>query len=71
MWLRLAMTLLAPADPDPVSADARTPVEEREVVVVTGTQTERNADDSPVAVDVVDREEIDESGARDVAEIRS
>jgi len=50
------------------SADQQPPVEERKVVVVTGTQTERDVEDSPVKVDVIDREHIESAGSENVAE---
>lgn len=49
-------------EPEPETAEVRT-------VVVTGTRTERSPDDSAVATQVYDREEIERSGAENLAEI--
>jgi len=40
-----------------------------DAVVVTGSRTERSLGEAPVATEVISREEIQESGARDAAEL--
>src|SRR4051812_28984422 len=40
-----------------------------DAVVVTGSRTERSLGEAPVATEVISREEIEESGARDAAEL--
>jgi outer membrane receptor for ferrienterochelin and colicins len=40
-----------------------------EAVVVTGSRTERSLGEAPVATEVIDRDEIEESGARDLGEL--
>ncbi|MCB9689008.1 MAG: TonB-dependent receptor [Alphaproteobacteria bacterium] len=52
-----------PALAEPVDDD------EVEVVVVTGTRTPRRLGDAPVAVEVIDRDAIVASGARDLSEL--
>ncbi len=57
---------------DPAASGAPAGSEEdraEEVVVVTGTRTPRRLGEAPVAVEVVDREAIEASGAEDVADV--
>lgn len=64
---RVLLAALAGAAAMPVAADGSA---ERslEPIVVTGTRTERPSADSPVRVEVVDREEIDRTHARTLKE---
>ncbi len=65
-------TILLPDTPPPVPALAAL-AEAKPVVlqpvVVTGTRTAHTLDESPVAVQLIDAEDIRRSGARDVAEL--
>ncbi len=54
------------ADPSPPPEDAE---EAGEVMVVTGTKTPHRLSDATVATEVVTREEIEASGARDAADV--
>jgi outer membrane receptor for ferrienterochelin and colicins len=44
-------------------------VQRLDAVVVTGSRTERTLGEAPVATEVISREQIEESGARDLAEL--
>src|SRR5215207_5688323 len=57
----------AEADVD-VDVDADVDVEAGEIIVVTGTRSERPQSSSPVTTEVVSREQIEESGAVTVAD---
>ena len=50
-------------------ADEEPPPDAGEVIVVTGTRTERALSDSLVTTDVVTREQVEESGASDASEV--
>lgn len=52
-----------------VPAQGTDTVHSVDAVVVTGSRTERTLGEAPVATEVISREEIAESGARDVAEL--
>ncbi len=53
---------------DPARADPATPVVMTREVVVTGTRTEKSWEESPVRVEVVSREEIEKTHARNLKE---
>ncbi|MEO0605123.1 MAG: TonB-dependent receptor plug domain-containing protein, partial [Myxococcota bacterium] len=53
-------------------ATASDPVDQADVdeeIVVTGTRTPHRQGEAPVAVEVIDREAIEQSGSQDVAEL--
>ncbi|MEO8181817.1 MAG: TonB-dependent receptor [Deltaproteobacteria bacterium] len=51
------------------SAESNESVQHLDAVVVTGSRTERKLGEAPVATEVISREQIEESGARDLAEL--
>ncbi len=54
----------------PPSTSSESPdSDEVRTIVVTGTRTERTQEDSPVATQVYDRQEIEDSGAENLAEV--
>src|SRR5262245_8513254 len=57
-----------PASP-PADTGAGEDVQSVDAVVVTGSRTERPLGEAPVATEVISREQIEESGARDLAEL--
>lgn len=59
----------APADVPAASPRGDQPVEDVRTVVVTGTRTERSLAETPVATQVVARDEIVRSGGENVAEV--
>lgn len=70
--LSLLLFCLSPAlaqDEAPAEAPDEAPEEASEVVVVTGTRTERALSDSVVTTDVVTQEQVLESGASDASEV--
>ena len=66
LWLGGLMSGVALAQDE---ADASDEADDLDEVVVTGTRTPRRLGDAPVAVEVIDRETIDASGAEDVADV--
>lgn len=56
----------APAEQDDASSEQP---EERREIVVTGTRTERSRNESPIATQVYDRQEIVDSGGENLAEV--
>jgi outer membrane receptor for ferrienterochelin and colicins len=62
---RPARAQSAPAD----AAEGTESVHRLDAVVVTGSRTERSLGEAPVATEVISREEIEESGARDLGEL--
>ncbi len=78
LWLSLSMWAAPPASPqvepasDPPDASDDDDVDfdpEVREVVVTATRTRRGRKDAPVATQVYDRQEIEDSGAENLAEI--
>jgi outer membrane receptor for ferrienterochelin and colicins len=53
----------------PETVDTGEDVQSVDAVVVTGSRTERPLGEAPVATEVISREQIEESGARDLAEL--
>jgi outer membrane receptor for ferrienterochelin and colicins len=75
-----AASAQAPAEAPPSATDEQDPFENAalpddlfqiDTVVVTGRRSEERLGDSPVAVEVIDRAQIESSGARDAAQVLS
>jgi outer membrane receptor for ferrienterochelin and colicins len=66
-----AFGLLAAPAPEPAApegSDSGAPEAEKRTVVVTGTRSARTLTETPIATSVVTRQDIEESGAQNVAE---
>ena len=63
------LAAISPGRAEPPSSEEEDDDDDVEVLVVTGTRTPRRLGESPVAVEVVDREAIRDSGAEDLGDL--